>query len=100
MENIVNTSSYGRRPSGGCIIPPRFEELERAFNGLFQKNPFAFALQHHAKAYKDAEALIWLNGDGKETERLTWCELETLVKKRAYYFVNKLGLKLGDRVLL
>lgn len=42
---------------------PRYEELEAAFNGLFERNPWAFALQHHARVSENAEAVIWLNGE-------------------------------------
>lgn len=45
------------------LAKPPHEELEFAFNGLYERNPWAFALKHHARVYKSSEAVIWLNGE-------------------------------------
>lgn len=88
-------------PATFTALPSRrYEEVEKAFNGIFERNPFAFALRHHASLYKDEEAVIWLNGEGKETERLTFNQLESEIMKRGCYLTRKLGLKKGDRVIL
>lgn len=87
-------------PTFELRAPRRFEELESAFNGLFQYNPFAFALQHHARVYKDEDALIWLNGQGIQTVKLSYTQLELNVRKGSYCLLHKMGVQMGERVIL
>lgn len=78
----------------------RDEAVDAAFYGMYESNPFAFALQRYARMYQDEYAFIWLDGKGKEEEKLTFRQLELNVRKYAYYLSHTLGIKAGERVIL
>lgn len=90
QSDISETASSSSRP-----MSPQLETLWRRFCG----NPFATALDKWAREVPDAEAVVWLNGEGDISETRTYKELVGQVYKLVGHLAE-IGIKKDDRVIL
>ncbi|OEH77881.1 l-aminoadipate-semialdehyde dehydrogenase large [Cyclospora cayetanensis] len=90
QSDASETTSPSSRP-----LSPPVEALWNRFCG----NPFGTAFQKWAKEVPDAEAVVWLNGEGDIAERRTYKELLDQIYTLAEH-LEDIGIKRGDRVIL
>ncbi|CDJ61345.1 AMP-dependent synthetase and ligase, related, partial [Eimeria maxima] len=89
-SDTSETTSPPNRP-----MSPPIKALWNKLSG----NPFATTFEKWAKEIPDAEAVVWLNGEGDVAEIRTYKQLVDQIYQLAG-FLHEIGIKQSDRVIL
>ncbi|KAJ1609193.1 type I fatty acid synthase, partial [Cryptosporidium canis] len=66
----------------------------------YGKNPFLYAFKEHVLANGSRDCYSWVGSNGEIKKKFTFRELFEKVVELSWYLNKKLGVKMGDRIIL